>query len=116
MEGTNEQLKAGDLVTYTGGTGNKEKGIVKGPAPNPRSVFVTYHCNNEWDRFMEYTGANTNLEDLTFGWPDGDFQLRRCDSCLIETIQKAELLNPDDLDSPGVWQCTKCNETLDFLT
>ena len=29
-------------------------------------IFVVYKCNQEWDRFQDYTGCATKPEDLRF--------------------------------------------------
>ena len=31
-------------------------------------VWVVYNCAGNWDRFMDYTSALTNLRDLKPGW------------------------------------------------
>lgn len=33
---------------------------------NDTNIFVVYHCNNEWHRFQDYTGAATDPNDLIF--------------------------------------------------
>jgi len=42
----------------------KELGRIK--SWNDTWVFVVYHCNDEWKRFKEYTGAATHPNDLEF--------------------------------------------------
>lgn len=54
----------GRWVEYTDGMGNKERGRIK--SWNDQYVFVVYKCNNEWDRFQDFTGCATNPEDLIF--------------------------------------------------
>ena len=65
-----EDLKIGDKVTYCPEYGNKEHGIVKSfnDSKYKTIVFVVYHCNDEWSRYYDYTGAGTNLSDLKKGW------------------------------------------------
>lgn len=62
------ELKIGMRVHYTTGHGTKENGIVKSINEGRTIAFVVYNCNNEWDRYYDYTGAATNIEDLTEGW------------------------------------------------
>jgi len=42
----------------------KEKGRIK--SWNEEFIFVVYKCNDEWDRFQDFTGCATNPEDLDF--------------------------------------------------
>ena len=46
-----------------------KNGIVK-EARSGRNdgVWVVYHCDGKWDRFVEYTSAFTDLEDIKLGW------------------------------------------------
>lgn len=44
--------------------GEIETGKIK--SRNDRAVFVVYRCNNEWNRFSEFTAAATDPSDLTF--------------------------------------------------
>ena len=32
------------------------------------AVWVVYHCDGRWDKYMDYTSAKTNLCDLKLGW------------------------------------------------
>jgi hypothetical protein len=59
----NKSLKVGDYVLYCAGHKN-EKGRVKSIAHEPGFVFVVYHCAGEWDRYMNYTSARTEVSDL----------------------------------------------------
>lgn len=66
-----EKLKVGDLVTYTPGgipelSHLAERGKVKEVLED--SAFVVYNCNNEWDKWQDYTGVLTSLNALTKGW------------------------------------------------
>jgi hypothetical protein len=66
---TKEQLQVGTKVTYCPSHGHTENGIVKSlPEHNNDQVFVVYHCNNEWNRYFDYTAALTNISDLKIGW------------------------------------------------
>lgn len=66
MEAT--EIKEGMKVHYTSPHGSKENGIVKSFSENKTIVFVVYHCDNEWENYKNYTGAATNIQDLTAGW------------------------------------------------
>ena len=41
-----------------------EDGKIKGW--NNNWIFVVYLCNNEWDKFKDYTGNATEPNDLSF--------------------------------------------------
>lgn len=65
------QLKVGDKVRYQPDYYGEEfdNGIVKSiPTSILDSVFVVYHCDNEWENYEYYTAALTRLEDLKKGW------------------------------------------------
>lgn len=63
-------LERGDKVCYIPFDGCSEdlyeNGIVK--SVNESVAFVVYHCNNDWENYMNYTGAATNFNDLKLGW------------------------------------------------
>jgi NTP pyrophosphatase (non-canonical NTP hydrolase) len=63
-------FKPGDFVHLNASVVKKENGRVK--SVNGNTVFVVYHCNNEWDRYQEYTGAGTDISQLSPGWINGD--------------------------------------------
>ena len=46
-----------------------KNGIVK-EARSGRNdgVWIVYLCDGKWDRFVEYTSAFTDLEDIKLGW------------------------------------------------
>lgn len=54
----------GEWVEYRGAGGEKERGRIK--SWNEEFVFVVYKCNNEWDRFQNFTGQATRHADLHF--------------------------------------------------
>jgi hypothetical protein len=61
-----EELTKEDIgrwVYYSDGF-KMEKGRIK--SWNEEFIFVVYKCNEEWERFMEFTGCATNPEDLGF--------------------------------------------------
>lgn len=59
-------LFIGMRVHYVPRIGAPENGIVK--SFNDRVAWVVYHCDGNWDRYANYTGASTVLEDLREGW------------------------------------------------
>lgn len=61
-------MKIGDKVTYTPEYGEKEIGVVKSFNDSGSIAFVVYKCNNNWDHYMDYTGASTSILDLKMGW------------------------------------------------
>lgn len=60
------EYKPGDKVHYTRAWGKTDNGIVKRMGEG--CAFVVYHCNQEWDRYFDYTAARTELIDLKPGW------------------------------------------------
>jgi hypothetical protein len=66
-------LKVGDKVHYQPEHYNPDQyevGMIKSiPEEVTGSVRVVYHCAGDWDNFMMYTSALTNLRDLHLGWP-----------------------------------------------
>lgn len=63
-----EVIEPGMKVHYTSPYCTKDNGVVK--SVSEKYAFVVYHCNNDWDNYKDYTGACTNIEDLTIGWID----------------------------------------------
>ena len=66
-------MKAGDKVTYVPDhyvdhPDKWEHGIVK--RESGTGYFVVYNCAGNWDRYKDYTAANTNKRDLQPGWLD----------------------------------------------
>ena len=43
-----------------------ENGIVK--SMNDNNIFVVFNCNNDWDKFENYTGQSVKLNQLKEGW------------------------------------------------
>lgn len=68
-------LKVGDEVHYQPSHYEEdewENGVVKEiPSHTDRAVRVVYNCNGKWHKFMEYTSALTDLQDLKLGWKYG---------------------------------------------
>lgn len=66
------KLKVGDKVCYQPahyGADKYENGLVKEmPDHTNTSIRVVYNCAGNWDKFMDYTSALTQLSDLTLGW------------------------------------------------
>ena len=62
LENLNESDK-GRWVEYTRPY-CRQKGCIK--SWNDKWVFVVYHCDNNWERYAEYTAAATDPIELTF--------------------------------------------------
>jgi len=68
-----EDLAVGDRVTFVYPLdfgGKPSHGRVKRveiPGVH-NAVFVVFHCNEQWDDFMNYTAQLTNLQCLRLGW------------------------------------------------
>jgi hypothetical protein len=54
----------GRWVEYQDHGGRNETGRIK--SWNEAFIFVVYSCNNEWERFQDFTGQPTRPEDLLF--------------------------------------------------
>jgi hypothetical protein len=64
-----QDLKVGDRVCYRSSYAQNENGIVKEiREDNIVGVWVVYNCAGNWDRYMDYTGALTYIQDLVKGW------------------------------------------------
>jgi len=62
-----KELTADDIgkwVKYSDGTGRYEIGRIK--SWNEYFIFVVYKCNDEWDRYQDFTGQATSQQDLEF--------------------------------------------------
>ena len=57
------QNDIGRRVIYKTGFKNEE-GKIK--SWNDEWIFVVYHCDNQWDRFQDFTAIATFPEDLVF--------------------------------------------------
>ncbi len=55
------KFKEGDFVVYKP-TG--EVGRIKRLTPAGDGAFVVYNCNKDWNKYKDYTAANTNFRDL----------------------------------------------------
>jgi hypothetical protein len=53
----------GRRVEYNNGF-RKETGVIK--SWNENVIFVVFKCDEDWGRYMHYTGCATNPEDLIF--------------------------------------------------
>ena len=66
------ELRVGDKVHYQPSHYPKDKwenGMIKEiPEHTNKSIRVVYNCAGEWDNFMSYTSALTDLTDLKLGW------------------------------------------------
>ncbi len=98
-------IKSGDKVYYTAPHGKKENGMVK--EVRDKIAFVVYHCGGEWDKFRNFTGAATDLQELRKGWVDDKGQLLKeyCDHHYIPSASKWEPINRRT--------CIYCNDTID---
>ena len=54
----------GRWVEYDSGHSKKEKGRIK--SWNKNWIFVVYNCDDQWERFTEFTAAATDSRMLTF--------------------------------------------------
>lgn len=63
-------MKEGDKVTYLEGN---EKGIIK--EVRGEFAWVVYKCDNNWDRYFDYTGARCKLTELAMGWPEDEMKV-----------------------------------------
>lgn len=66
------KLRIGDKVYYQPEHYDPEQwenGMVKEIRDNVfKSVWVVYNCAGNWDDYVNYTSAKTNLTDLKLGW------------------------------------------------
>jgi len=66
------ELHVGDKVHYQPkhyGTERWENGLIKEIRDNRNDgVWVVYNCCGDWNNYMDYTSALTNLRDLKLGW------------------------------------------------
>lgn len=70
------ELKKEDVgrwVLYDSGHGKSERGRIK--SWNDSFIFVVYKCDNQWDRFDQFTGCATKQEDLQW------LTEYKCDDC-----------------------------------
>lgn len=65
-------MKKGDRVHYIPypncPTTEISNGIVKYIDPRTLSLFVVFHCNNDWDNYENYTAQSCNYIQLGEGW------------------------------------------------
>jgi ssDNA-binding Zn-finger/Zn-ribbon topoisomerase 1 len=57
------ELTVGAWVYYEPIAAYREYGRIK--SWNDHGVFVVFHCDNQWDRFEDYTGCLTDFDKLT---------------------------------------------------
>ena len=67
------KIKIGDKVCYQPDhykeSGKYENGVVKLiPEESLDSLRVVYNCGGDWNNYMNYTSALTNVRDLELGW------------------------------------------------
>ena len=58
------EAQIGRWVLYTDGAGHVQPGRIK--SSNERWVFVVYHVDVCWNRFMDFTGCATEAKDLEY--------------------------------------------------
>ena len=63
-----KSAKKGDKVHYVGLSGDLQNGMIKEICKDGLHAFVVYKCGDEWDNFMDYTGARTYIKNLFPGW------------------------------------------------
>lgn len=68
-----DQFAVGDKVHFDWALHKKsdqpaENGIVKALRPDPRSVYVVYKCDGDWDNYKEYTAESSYIKSLRHGW------------------------------------------------
>ena len=100
-------IEEGDKVHYTAPHGKKENGIVKSFNDSKTAAWVVYHCGGEWDKYRDYTGQHTNIEDLTYGWVDENGKILKefCDHYYIATNAKWQPINQRE--------CQWCGDIID---
>jgi hypothetical protein len=76
-------MNVGDRVNYTpfegcDNPGLIENGIIK--AIHQRKVgfvYVVYKCGSDWDNYMDYTAALTDVNGLKEGWVEKPVVLKK---------------------------------------
>jgi len=70
-----KDLKSEDVgkwVLYKPSYGDIEKGKIK--SWNEKFIFVVYKCDEQWERFQDFTGCATDPNDLNFAMLDEVFR------------------------------------------
>lgn len=63
------KFKPGDKVHWIGdGEDKPENGMVKAMHTDGRHAFVVYKCDGNWDRYADYTGQLSLIDNLRHGW------------------------------------------------
>ncbi len=84
-----KELRQGSYCHYSPAHGNKENGRIK--SIGNEYAFVVFSCNNEWDRYEDYTGQRVAISDLRPGWIDGSH--KDCNHHYIPTNAKWQSIN-----------------------
>lgn len=106
-----ENLKPADVgkwVVYTPLKGASERGRIK--SWNDKWIFVVYKCDNNWDKFADYTGCATDPSELNYQEQCdkcGDPNIYRkwegcklCRICFEDLLAEAKSLNePEEVDN-----------------
>ena len=58
------EADVGRWVNYTPTVGPKEPGRLR--SWNDKWVFIVYKCDNQWNRFQDFTAAATDPDELEF--------------------------------------------------
>lgn len=54
----------GRILTYVEFDGSEQKGKLKAFDNEKQIAWIVYKCNNNWDRFKDYTAAATKYSDI----------------------------------------------------
>ena len=58
------QENVGNWVKYKDGSGLTELGKLR--SWSNKYIYVVFRCDDQWSKFMDFTGVPTNPQDLTF--------------------------------------------------
>lgn len=87
-----EDVKTGIKVHYTSDEGVIENGIIKSFEKSKRLIYVVYNCDNEWERYYDYTGSMTYIDDLTLGWVNDEVNSKLENMNLKKIFERKKLI------------------------
>ena len=87
-----EDVKPGIKVHYTSKEGVTENGIIKSFSESKRLIHVVYNCDNEWERYSDYTGSITYIDDLTLGWVNDEVNSKLENMNLKKIFERKKLI------------------------
>lgn len=87
-----EDVKPGIKVHYTSKGGETENGIIKSFEKSKRLIFVVYNCDNKWERYNDYTGSITYIDDLTLGWVNDEVNSKLENMNLKKIFERKKLI------------------------